>query len=767
MIHAAPPEASWRSPAHGFRAEQLRKGTVVPQHAGPIIDIVPQRARHFPTGRGSPTPSISVVEFQRRLPQFAGPMDKLLPPVAGRPAALRQAEVPSDRTACMATGTQHKPPSPATALLSTMEASQAISAIVDGDEPLPLREPEPEPEPSSPPQLVSFLVSPKPLSTSPKNEDGSPPAASSATTNGWPSTTDTSTTSWPAAHRGTGPAPLAASPSRLHPTSPERTPTKPKGPVKLFSPGSTRKEAGWTRSGAFDRVQEAYVAPSGWISPDLARLVSAGSSAPSEEKASPARFHAGYGGAELPPVKRPTRKKARKQKRSEDYEVGNTSELASAALEAARGLEREVAVGGNKQTRTLYELGAEATARRKELEALLGSIAAAEQEVIEGDKLLAKSAGEREDLRALVSEVSGLIERVHEVEAAEDQEWATVQGKLKKKHAKRRWGAAKQKEWTKVGGLLDGNAQGEGKVSFRLKGTEATEAKEEGEDHRAGWTWADTEAAKLKLAKRRQAEAAKAEVQRLQELLSGYHSRLEESGKRVEEEEVRLREEKRQAVARGKARTQEMQRRRAAQFEQAAEQRAANAAANAELFSEQRAATVAAREEMIQARSAARARKVEASKERRRLVAEKERQEAERAQRRLDRERDRPIARYSKKVREQVVIAVPPPPPHPRAAAHAQLAASYASAGLHHKAMQELEQAQQIGGGFLEELQARAAALAGLGRFTEGLAALDEALAIACLPEATVDGLQAERAEMRGRKERAEAAQAEAAQPLY
>ena len=61
----------------------------------------------------------------------------------------------------------------------------------------------------------------------------------------------------------------------------------------------------------------------------------------------------------------------------------------------------------------------------------------------------------------------------------------------------------------------------------------------------------------------------------------------------------------------------------------------------------------------------------------------------------------------------------------------------------------------------------RAAALAGLGRFAEGLAALDEALAIACLPEATVDGLQAERAEMRGRKERAEAAQAAAAQPLY
>ena len=148
----------------------------------------------------------------------------------------------------------------------------------------------------------------------------------------------------------------------------------------------------------------------------------------------------------------------------------------------------------------------------------------------------------------------------------------------------------------------------------------------------AGWTWADTQAAKLKLAKRRQAEAARAEVQRLQELLSGYHSRLEESGKRVEEEEVRLREEKRQAVARGKARTQEMQRRRATQFEQAAEQRAANAAANAELFSEQRAATVAAREEMIQARSAAHARKVEASKERRRLVAEKERQEAEQAQ---------------------------------------------------------------------------------------------------------------------------------------
>ena len=86
MIHAAQPDPSWRSPSHGFRAEQLRKGTVVPQHAGPIIDIVPQRARHFPTGRGSPSPSISVVDFQRRLPQFAGPMDKLLPPVAGLPS---------------------------------------------------------------------------------------------------------------------------------------------------------------------------------------------------------------------------------------------------------------------------------------------------------------------------------------------------------------------------------------------------------------------------------------------------------------------------------------------------------------------------------------------------------------------------------------------------------------------------------------------------------------------------------------------------------
>ena len=67
-------------------------------------------------------------------------------------------------------------------------------------------------------------------------------------------------------------------------------------------------------------------------------------------------------------------------------------------------------------------------------------------------------------------------------------------------------------------------------MSFRLKGTEATEVKEE-EDPRAGWTWADTQAAKLRFAKRRQAEAAKAEVERLQDLLSGYHSRLEESGK--------------------------------------------------------------------------------------------------------------------------------------------------------------------------------------------------------------------------------------------
>ena len=404
-------------------------------------------------------------------------------------------------------------------------------------------------------------------------------------------------------------------------------------------------------------------------------------------------------------------------------------------------------------TRTLGDLATEAAAKRAEVEALVGSIEDGKREILANQSHVAKSWLDRQLLSNLVAEVEELVERVQEAADGEAREWSDATAALRKRYAQNRWGGLqrrqqKELERDKLGGLLEGVAvddeAGTRGVVFVLKAEDGEADSRSGgssSDGRSQWTWSDHEAAKLQLAKRRQAEAAQAELERLQELLQSYHAKHVDGAQRLEEGTARLREEKRATMAMKKARTAEAEERRRARADEARMRRREVAATNAAVAEEQKVASEQAKIEMIEARQAARARKVAQAEERRQEVAARDAQDIAKAKQRLEKERKRPtVVRWEKPPKpltEEQVVAMLPPPPHPRAAAHAQLSESYSEAGLYDKALAEANTALAVAEGapFLSQLQASAKALAGLGEYDAAVSTLQQAERLNCREE--------------------------------
>lgn len=397
-------------------------------------------------------------------------------------------------------------------------------------------------------------------------------------------------------------------------------------------------------------------------------------------------------------------------------------------------------------TCVLKDLTTEATQKHAAVEEMLRGIEQAKLDILENQHHVAKSWLDRQLLSNLVTEVEQLVKKVQDAAKSEAKEWTEATAVLRKGYAQKRWGGLQrqhedEREKNRLGGLIEGVAvsdeRGKQGVVFVLKSAENNDSTQDNSSsgRRSSWTWADHEAAKLQLAKRRQAEAAQAEVRRLQELLEIYQIKHDEGASRLEKETTRLRAEKQAESARVEERTAAAQQKRRDQAAEAVRRRRALAAANVAISEEQQVVSMQAQADLIETRAKIRASKVKKAEARRKEVAASHARHQAKTKQRLEQKRKQPaVVRWEKPLKplsEAQIAARLPAPPHPRAAAHAQLSESYSEAGLYEKAVAEAEKALAVEGGpFLRQLRALSKALAGLGNYSSALRALEQAEAL-------------------------------------
>jgi hypothetical protein len=269
----------------------------------------------------------------------------------------------------------------------------------------------------------------------------------------------------------------------------------------------------------------------------------------------------------------------------QDADVGSGSTAPKVDLSPAMSSTLQAEYARIKlSTRTLNDLATEATAKRATVEKMLRDIEQGKQEILDNQRVVAKSWLDRQLLTNLVSEAEELVQKVQGAAEDDEKEWVEATAEMRKGYAKKRWGGLQQRqhEKEKLGGMIEGVAVsdegGNQGLVFILKAPANKDASEDEGSNGRSWTWADHEAAKLQLAKRRQAEAAEAEVRRLQELLQSDHTKLDEGAHRLERETSRLREEKLAELARMEERTTAAQQKRRDQAAEAVRRRCASLA---------------------------------------------------------------------------------------------------------------------------------------------------------------------------------------------
>ncbi len=421
----------------------------------------------------------------------------------------------------------------------------------------------------------------------------------------------------------------------------------------------------------------------------------------------------------------------------EDHRYGSTAKLTPAMSDTLTAEYARIKLS----TCVLKDLAAEAAQKHAAVENTLREIEQAKIEILENQHNVAKSWLDRELLSNLVTEVEELVQKVQTAADNEAKEWNEKTAELRKGYAQKRWGGLQRQQvaqQNKLGGLLEGVAvsdeRGKQGVVFVLTNSAAAED-DNSTGSRTSWTWADHEAAKLQLAKRRQAEAAEAEVRRLQALLESYQIKHDEGANRLERETTRLRAQKQAELTRMEERTAEAQQKRRDQEAQAVRRRRALAAANVAMSEEQQAVSMQAQADLAETRARIHANKSKNAELRREELAASLARHQAKTKQRLEAQRKQPsVVRWEKPPKplsEAEMVARLPPPPRPRAAAHAQLSESYSEAGLYEKAVAEAEKALEVQGEpFLRQLRALSKALAGLGNYPSALRALEQAEAL-------------------------------------
>lgn len=427
---------------------------------------------------------------------------------------------------------------------------------------------------------------------------------------------------------------------------------------------------------------------------------------------------------------------------AKDHRYGSTAKLSPAMSDTLTAEYARIKLS----TCVLKDLATEAVQKHAAVEEMLRGIEQAKLDILDNQRHVAKSWLDRQLLSNLVAEVEQLVQKVQDAANSETKEWTEATAALRQGYAQKRWHGlqrqhANESEQNTIGGLLEGVAvddkQGKQGVVFVLKSGEKNHATQDNSSSgsRSSWTWADHEAAKLQLAKRRQAEAAQAEVRRLQELLVCYQTKHDEGASRLERETTRLRAEKQAELARVEERTAAAQQKRRDQAAEAVRRRRAVAAANVAISEEQQVVSMQAQADLINTRAKIRASKVKNAEARREQVAASLARHQAKTKERLQQKRRQPtVVRWEKPPKplsEAQIAAKLPPPPRPRAAAHAQLSESYSEAGLYERAVAEAEKALEVEGGpFLRQLRALSKALAGMGNYSSALRILEQAEAL-------------------------------------